>query len=175
MSDDLSFRTKSIISLIMIIGISVILLVAVIIPNIKTYTPPSGGPDVPSLNEIDKDISEGKKSGKYCLSASETWNNVGKTACVAFTPVKCVSSKGYWFLDEKANYKKGFVAFLGKKNMANESTISNICNGNTISVYGEIVMYEGHPEIKVYNLSQITRASLYHCRSNAYGCVYKRS
>lgn len=169
MGNGSDFRTRSIISLILIIGISAILLGAVILPILNK----PDNDDSPS--SIDRDISDGKKSGRYCLSASEAWYNVGRTTCVAFQPAKCVNSKGYWFLNEKTNYKKGFVAFFGKKNMIGESAVkANYCSGSVISVYGEIVTYEGHPEIKVYNLSQVSKATKVHCKSDYYGCVYSK-
>ena len=92
-----------------------------------------------------------------CLSAKDTWNNIGKNTCVIFSPAKFARSKGYYFIDEKANYTDGFVVFVGKKDiMSWNNFLIKYDVGKKIKVTGTIEMYQGHPEIKVYNLSQIS-------------------
>jgi hypothetical protein len=90
-----------------------------------------------------------------CLTPAETWNNVGKTTCVEFTPAKIASSNGYFFIDEKVDYTKGFVVFIGTKNIMNWNSFYSKYNGKKIRVSGKIELYKGYPQIKVYDLSKI--------------------
>ena len=62
-------------------------------------------------------VSQTKTSETKCLTATETWNNIGKYACVMFYPEKFARSGDYFFIDEKDDYKKGFVVFIGKKGL----------------------------------------------------------
>lgn len=127
------------------------------------------------LAKLEKEVTDGKQNGTICLTAEESWRNVGKTTCVVFYPEYFYrSSGGYLFIDEKENYRSGFVTFFAYQNMVSwDDFIARYKTGSKISVYGTIVEYEGHPEIKIYSLSQITKPQLVNCETS-YGCVYKQ-
>lgn len=186
-------RTKSIIATIGIIGASA-LGIGLISPALTTQKPSdctqnqvynsetSRCRDMTSSEiaardkeALDKKIKSGKQDGSICLSAAEAWSNIGTTTCVAFHPSYFYrTGDGYLFIDEKQNYKDGFVAFFVYKNMLSwDDFLARYKTSGMIAVSGTIVSYEGHPEIKIYNLSQITSAILVNCNSS-YGCVYKK-
>ena len=99
-------------------------------------------------------VTQDKKDG--CISAAETWNNIGKYTCVVFYPQKFAQSGGYYFIDEKEDYTKGFVVFIGKKNIIPWSDfLARYKVGKKIKVTGTIELYKGYPQIKVYDLSRI--------------------
>ena len=102
-------------------------------------------------------ISQGGKTESNCITAAEAWSNIGKNTCVIFYPGKFAKSNGYFFIDEKEDYKNGFVVFIGKKNLISwENFLSKYNVGKKIKVSGTIEKYEGHPQIKVYSLDKIT-------------------
>jgi len=92
-----------------------------------------------------------------CISAQESWNNVGQERCVEYyvaSPFR--SSKGNVFLNEKRDYKNGFTVWIpaGSVNNFPSDPISTY-GYKTIQVTGQIRMYQGHPEIIVNNPNQI--------------------
>lgn len=104
------------------------------------------------------EIEAGKNNGDYCLSASDTWSHIGEKRCVVFNYTYLACSNGYCFLDEKQDYKNGFVVFFGKYNMYNWNSFSSTyMNGGPILVCGQIYLYDGHPEIKITNVAAQTR------------------
>lgn len=95
--------------------------------------------------------------GEYCLSASDTWSHIGETRCVVFSYTYMACSNGYCFLDEKQNYTSGFVAFFGQYNMYSwENFVNTYKDKGPILVCGKIYSYQGHPEIKITNVSKQT-------------------
>ena len=102
------------------------------------------------------EIAAGKQLGEYCLSADDAWSHIGEMRCVVFSYTQLSCSNGYCFLNEKKNYKTGFVAFFGKYNMYSwqgfqdeyKSGVSNIL------VCGQIKLYQGHPEIRITDPSR---------------------
>lgn len=103
------------------------------------------------------EIKAGKDSGDYCLNAADTWNHIGEKRCVVFDYAYMACSGGYCFLDEKEDYKKGFVAFFGKYNMYTWNSFKNTYYGKgPILVCGEITRYQGHPQIAIYNVDNQT-------------------
>lgn len=122
------------------------------------------------------EIRRKKENGELCISSSESWLRAGKgkTYCVAFHPGYFYRTRyGNLFIDEKQDYKNGFVAPLMYRNMIGWDEFLARYRVNMIAVTGELVWYEGHPEIKVYDLSQITIPKLYNCETSE-GCVYAR-
>ena len=123
-----------------------------------------------------KEIRRKKENGELCLSSAESWLYAGrgKKYCVAFHPGYFYrTGYGSLFIDEKQDYKNGFVAPLMYRNMIGWDEFLNRYKVNMIAVTGELVWYEGHPEIKVYDLSQITIPKLYNCETSE-GCVYAK-
>ena len=106
------------------------------------------------------EINAGKNAGAYCLSASDTWSHIGEKRCVVFNYEWMACSNGYCFLDEKKDYKNGFVAFFGKYNMHNwDSFVATYKGKGPILVCGQIYAYQGHPEIKITNVGSQTALS----------------
>ena len=110
---------------------------------------------IPYEGGTDAEVVAGKNSGDYCLGASETWNHYGEKRCVFLRYRYLACSNGYCFLNQRIDYKKGFVAFFGKYNMYTWSSFKKtFMNHNTIVVCGTIKKYQGHPEIAIYGKSQ---------------------
>ena len=106
------------------------------------------------------EIAAGKNSGDYCLDASDSWSHIGETRCVVFNYTYMSCSNGYCFLNEKQNYNTGFVAFFGKYNMFSwDSFRETYYNKGPILVCGKIYTYNGHPEIKITDISKQTLLS----------------
>ena len=100
------------------------------------------------------EVMAGKYYGDYCLSASDTWQHIGEKRCVVFSYEWMACSNGYCFLDEKKDYKSGFVAFFGKYNMYSwDGFVATYKNNGPVLVCGTIYTYQGHPEIKITDAS----------------------
>jgi hypothetical protein len=120
------------------------------------------------------EIARKKQSGEVCLSAAESWDNIGKNTCVAFHPDYFYSTGyGRMFINEQQDYRNGFVAPLMYNYMISWDNLLASYRVSMVAVSGTIERYEGHPEIKVYNLNQITIPTLVSC-DTSYGCVYRR-
>ena len=120
------------------------------------------------------EVTRQKRTGEICLSATESWNSVGKNTCVAFHPGYFYhTGYGRMFINEKEDYRNGFVAPLMYNYMISWDNLLANYRVPMIAVSGTIAWYEGHPEIKVYNLNQITIPTLVSC-DTSYGCVYRR-
>ncbi len=98
------------------------------------------------------EIAKAKELGKACLSASESWYHIGEKRCVVFRPTR-LTCKGYCWLNEKKDYNNGFVAFFARWNMISWSDFENRYYSKNVLVCGDIITYNGHPEIKVYNVN----------------------
>jgi len=91
-----------------------------------------------------------------CISSQESWNNIGKYACVEYHvgyPFK--SSKGNVFLNERSDYKNGFSTVIYAYATSSFGDPISKYGYKTIRVTGLIKTYEGHPEIIVNNPANI--------------------
>ncbi len=139
-------RYKSIIAIIIIIIVSIGLL-SWIMPTLSDQN--NSGTQTVSVSQTKTDSS--------CLTAAETWSNIGKKTCVIFYPEKFARSGDYFFIDEKEDYTNGFVVFIGKKGLISwDSFLAKYKVGKKLKVSGTIERYNGYPQIKVYSLDQIT-------------------
>lgn len=117
---------------------------------------------IPTLSEQKKSDTQTisvsqNKTEPNCLTAAETWNNIGKKTCVVFYPEKFAKSGDYFFIDEKEDYTKGFVVFIGKKGLISwDNFLAKYKVGKKLKVTGTIELYKGYPQIKVYSLDQIS-------------------
>lgn len=93
------------------------------------------------------EVQAGKESGDYCLSASDTWRHIGEVRCVVFRPTYFAYSGRNYFIDEKKDYKNGFVIYM-YGNYGWNWFLDTYKNSDNLLVCGTIKMYEGHPEIK---------------------------
>ena len=116
---------------------------------------------IPKLNKPDDQIvidstPTTKTTKSECLTAAESWNHIGEKACVIFYPRSFAKSGNYYFIDEKEDYKNGFVVFFASKNSISwDDFVKKYKVGKNLKVTGTIERYEGHPEIKITSLSQI--------------------
>lgn len=93
------------------------------------------------------EISAGKQVGDYCLSASDTWSHIGEVRCVVFQPQYFARSGYNFFIDEKENYKTGFVIYMyGNYNW--DEFLATFKGKGELLVCGQITSYQGHPQIK---------------------------
>ena len=126
--------------------------------------------------KLAQEIRQKKTNGELCLSSTDAWlyAGSGKTYCVVFHPGYFYhTGYGMMFINEKEDYQNGFVAPLMKYYMISWDDLLARYRVDKIAVTGELVWYEGHPEIKVYDLSQITIPKVYNCETSE-GCVYTR-
>ena len=119
------------------------------------------------------EITAGKQAGEYCLSSSDAWNHIGEMRCVVFSYTQLSCSNGYCFLNEKKDYKTGFVAFFGKYNMYSWQGFQNEYKSgvSNILVCGQIKLYQGHPEIRITDPSrQVIKNPVQSHGAYAYSC-----
>jgi hypothetical protein len=83
-------------------------------------------------------------------------NSVGKTACVEFVVGNPSQIKGEVFLNEMADYTKGFQAVILPDSVEKFDNPVSKYRNKTIRVNGLIVKYDGHPGIIVKYPSDIT-------------------
>lgn len=90
--------------------------------------------------KLETDVKNGKQNGTVCLSAAESWSNIGKTTCVVFHPEYFYrTGYGYLFLNEKEDYKNGFVAFFAYRNMLSwNDFLARYRTIDNVAVYGTI-------------------------------------
>ncbi len=119
-------------------------------------------------------IEQLQDNGELCLTAEQAWENIGKKrTCVSFAPTKLVHSNGFIFLNEKADYVNGFVATIAHDRLIKWDDAVNNYSGKQVVVSGTIEEYQNHPEIKIYDLSQITPNTELYAYNSKYGPVYK--
>jgi len=91
-----------------------------------------------------------------CLTSREAMNSVGKTACVEFFVGNPSQFKKEVFLNEMADYTKGFQAVILTDSLGNFNDPVSQYRNKTVRVSGLIVEYDGHPGIIVSSQSDIT-------------------
>ena len=94
-------------------------------------------------------------SDPSCLTSMQAMTSVGKTACVEFFVGNPSQLKGEAFLNEKADYTKGFQAVILADSLAKFGDPVSQYRSKTIRVSGLIVEYDGHPGIIVKDPSDI--------------------
>lgn len=115
------------------------------------------GPD-PRTSSSASGFSSATPRHEY--AAAESWSHIGESATVRYTVASPFrSQKGTIFLNERRDYRNGFVAVIFASD-------AHKWSGDPISLYGykeirvagKIGTYEGHPEIIVNDPSQIRLA-----------------
>jgi hypothetical protein len=91
-----------------------------------------------------------------CLSSREAMNSVGKTACVEFYIGNASQYKDDVFLNEMADYTKGFGATILADSAAKFEDPFGKFRFKTIRVTGQIIVYDGHPGIIISNPADIS-------------------
>lgn len=124
--------------------------------------------------KLENEAKAGKSNGTVCLTTTEARSHINENACVVYYPTLLSrSGEGYLFLDENENYKTGFVAFFAHRNMLSWDDFRARYGNRQVVVSGVITMYEGHPQIKVTSLDQVTEPKLLNCETS-YGCIYTK-
>jgi 7,8-dihydro-6-hydroxymethylpterin-pyrophosphokinase len=102
---------------------------------------------VSNIKTTDEALQPGAGEALSCLTAMEAMNSVGQTACVEFYVGNASQYKGDVFLNEMADYKKGFGATILADSTAKFEDPLNRYKYKTIRVTGQIVIHDGHPGI----------------------------
>ena len=97
----------------------------------------------------------GQSTTSPCLNSREAMNSVGKTACVEFNVGNPSQFKGEVYLNEIADYTKGFQAVILPDSADKFDDPVSQYRNKTIRVNGLIVEYDGHPGIIVKAPSDI--------------------
>ncbi len=97
----------------------------------------------------DSTISNAQNENKICLTAEDAWYRIGESKCVAFYVGAISYSNGIIFLNEKEEYRSGFVALI-MSDFIDYETVKETFLGRYVGIKGIIESYEGHPEIKVW-------------------------
>ena len=108
------------------------------------------------IKAMDAAVQPGTGEPSSCLTSREAMNSVGKTACVEFYVGNPVQFKGDVFLNEMADYTKGFGATILADSVAKfEDPVSKF-RYKTVKVTGQIVVHDGHPGIIISDPLDIT-------------------
>lgn len=101
------------------------------------------------------DTPKTEKNSNGCYTTDVVRNHYGENACVEFTVGYTYKTKaGTKFIDEKVNYKDGFVIYVPRD--SNFSTVDlEKLKGKTLRVTGLIEEYSGYPQIKATEYSQV--------------------
>ena len=108
------------------------------------------------IKTTDTGAQPGTGEPSSCLTPREAMNSVGKTACVEFYVGNPVQFNGDVFLNEMADYTKGFGATILADSVAKFGDPTSQFKYKTIRVTGQIVIYDGHPGIVVSEPTDIT-------------------
>jgi len=111
---------------------------------------PSDSSKAPTASSQSSQVSDSS-----CLTSRQAMTNVGKTVCVEFFVGNPSQYKGEVFLNEMADYTKGFQAVILSDSSDNFKDPVSQYRAKTIRVSGLIVEYDGHPGIIVKDPSDI--------------------
>ena len=94
------------------------------------------------------------------ISPAEAWKHLGEKTTVRFhVGYTGSSSAGSEFLDEKVDYRHGFVAVIYSNVVGNfGSDPIATYGGRTVDVTGYLKLYDGHPEVELFEPDQIQLA-----------------
>jgi hypothetical protein len=109
-----------------------------------------------NTNQAPVDTQSDQLNAAPCMTSQEAMNSVGKTACVEYFVGNPSQFKGEVFLNEKADYTKGFQSVILADSLKNFNDPVSQYRSKTIRVSGLIVEYDGHPGIIVSAPSDIT-------------------
>lgn len=101
----------------------------------------------------DEEIEAGKRAHDYCVEARESWNYINEKTCVILNYSYLACASGHCYLDEKQEYKSGFVAYF-PQNYSWDSFRNAFYGKGPVVVCGIIEAYDGHPQITVNNINR---------------------
>lgn len=92
-----------------------------------------------------------------CINASEVGSHIGEEVCVEyFVSSAFQSAGGHIFLDEKEDYKNGFVSVIFSNTIEKfDQNPSDLYDQVTVRVRGVIKLYQGRPEIIINGPDQV--------------------
>lgn len=110
--------------------------------------------DIPQLASAPTPVKSDKNSNG-CYTTDLVRSHYGETGCVEFTVGYTYETRaGTKFIDEKVNYKDGFVVYVPRD--SNFSTVDlESLQGKKIRVTGLITEYNGYPQIEATDYSQV--------------------
>jgi len=91
-----------------------------------------------------------------CLTAMQAMDSVGQAACVEYYVGNASQYKGDVFLNQLADYTKGFGATILADSTAKFEDPLSKFKYKTIRVTGQIVMHDGHPGIIIRDPADIS-------------------
>lgn len=90
-----------------------------------------------------------------CISAEQSWHEVGHHECVEFHPSYIYTSWEHnTFIDQDSNYTHGFSVYV-PNGSGLSSDVAHSYQNKTIDVTGTITSYKGAPQIMVSDPSQV--------------------
>jgi len=99
--------------------------------------------------------SSASSTNGNCLTASQSWNEIGQTACVQFTVGSVyTSASGQHYLDQYSDYASGFSVWIPSNYSFGQGLVGQY-NGDRVDVTGTITSYDGAQQIEVTDPSQI--------------------
>ena len=94
-----------------------------------------------------------------CLSIEQTKNKTGARACVSGKVLKVVAGRGVHFLNFCEDYTKcPFTVVVFDRDLRDVGDVRQL-EGKTIEIHGNIVQYEGRPEIILRDSAQLKGGS----------------
>ena len=94
-----------------------------------------------------------------CLSIEQTKNKAGARACVSGKVLKVVAGRGVHFLNFCEDYTRcPFTVVVFDRDLRDVGDVSQL-EGKTIEIHGNIVQYEGRPEIILRDSAQLKGGS----------------
>ena len=115
----------------------------------------SNSSDIPITTENSSYPPPSDRDVNGCYTPKTVRKHYGETDCVVYSVgYTYETSAGTKFLDEKVNYKAGFVGYIPRGSAASSIDI-NALRGKKIKVTGKIQEYKGYPEIIITDSSQV--------------------
>ena len=103
---------------------------------------------------LSDELRADQAAGRACIAAAEAASFIGKSdVCVTFTVRHVGESNRYLFIQEQ--YRGDFTALVMSKTIFSKAEAQARFEGEIVEVRGDIEAYEGSPQIKVFESSQI--------------------
>ena len=134
-------------------SLSIMILLAIILVIVLSAAGCSTQDAVTSAAQVG---SQPGQNSPACLTSREAMNSVDKTACVEFFIGNPSQYQNIVYLNEMADFRKGFQAVILPESAANFNNPVSTYRNKTVRVNGLIVEYDGHPGIIIKTPSDIT-------------------
>lgn len=143
-SDVVAQQTKTKRALLSVLAL--VLLLAVGGVSVTWFTTQQSG--------LAEELRADRNAGRACIPVSEVDDFAGQSdVCVTFTVRHVGESDRFIFVQEQ--YRGDFTALVMSKSIFSKDEAESLFEGETVEVRGNIEVYEGEPQIKVYEALQI--------------------